>query len=162
MLYILFPTSAQSWKVLFVIYLEIRNNHDMLLHHAPWKQVRIRNTSVPWISDKILCKMNPRYTLFRKAINTKCPLLWQEYKRARNEVTSALRQAKASYFSNMFVEVKNTTMYWKLLKKATNPTQPKTISPLKREDDSLALLDEEKAAFIYFHLFHLLVFSHSH
>ena len=162
MLYILFPTSAQSWKVLFVIYLEIRNNHDMLLHHAPWKQVRIRNTSVPWISDKILCKMNPRYTLFRNAINTKCPLLWQEYKRARNEVTSALRQAKASYFFNMFVEVKNTTMYWKLLKKATNPTQPKTISPLKREDDSLALLDEEKAAFIYFHLFHLLVFSHTH
>ena len=106
--------------------------------------------------------MNQRYKLFRKAINTKCPLLWQEYKRARNEVTSALRQAEASYFSNMFDEVKNTTMYWKLLKKATNPTQSKTISPLKREDDSLALLDEEKAAFIYFHLFHLLVFTHSH
>ena len=106
--------------------------------------------------------MNRRYKLFTKAINMKCPLLWQEYKRARNEVTSGLRQAKASYFSNMFDEVENTTMYWKLLKKATNPTQPKTISPLKREDDSLALLDEEKAAFIYFHLFHLLVFSHSH
>ena len=106
--------------------------------------------------------MNWRYKLFRKAINTKCPLLWQEYKRARNEVTSALRLAKASYFFNMFDEVKNTTMYWKLLKKATNPTQPKTIGPLKREDDSLALLDEEKAAFIYFHLFHLLGFSHSH
>ena len=106
--------------------------------------------------------MNRRYKLFRKAINTKCPLLWQEYKRARNDATSALRLAKASYFSNMFDEVKNTTMYWKFLKKATNPTQPKTISPLKREDDSLELLDEEEAAFIYFHLLHLLVFSHSH
>ena len=96
--------------------------------------------------------MNRRYKLFRKAINTKCPLLWQEYKRARNEVTSALRLDKASYFSNMFDE----------LKKATNPTQPKTIGPLEREDDSLALLDKEKAASFYFHLFHLLVFSHSH
>ena len=46
----------------------------------------------------------------------------------------------------MFDEVKNTAMYWKLLKTATNPTRPKTIGPLKREDDSLALLDEEKAA----------------
>ena len=46
----------------------------------------------------------------------------------------------------MFDEVKNTTMYGKLLKKATNPTRPKTMGPLKREDDSLALLDEEKAA----------------
>ena len=69
----------------------------------------------------------------------------QRYKRARNEVTSALRLAKACYFSKMFDEVKNTTMYWKLLKKATNPTRPKTIGPLKREDDSLGLLDEEKA-----------------
>ena len=74
-----------------------------------------------------------------------------------------LRLAKASYFSNMFDEVKNTTMYWKLLKKATNPTQPKTIGPLKREDDSLnALLDEGKATLFYFHIFQLLVFSHSH
>ena len=62
----------------------------------------------------------------------------------------------------MFDEVKNTTVYCKLLKKATNPSQPKTISPLKREDDSLEPLDEEEAAFIYFHLLHLLVFSHSH
>ena len=76
--------------------------------------------------------MNRRYKLLRKVINTKCPLLWQEYKRARNEVTSALRLAKASYFSNMFDGVKNTTMYWKLLKKATNPTQPKTRSFEKR------------------------------
>ena len=67
----------------------------MLLHHAPWKQVRIRTTSVPWISDKIRYKMNRRYKLFKKAINTKCPLLWQEFKRARNEVTSALRLDKA-------------------------------------------------------------------
>ena len=134
----------------------------MLLHHAPWKQVRIRTTSVPWISDKIRYKMNRRYKLFKKAINTKCPLLWQEFKRARNEVTSALRLDKASYFSTMFDEVKNTTMHWTLLKKATNPTQPKTIGSLEREDDSLVLLDEKKAASFYFHLFHLLVFSHSH
>ena len=73
-----------------------------------------------------------------------------------------LRLVKASYFSNMFDEVKNTSMYWKLLKKATNPTQPKTIGPSKREDDSLALLDEGKATFFYFHIFHLLVFSHSY
>ena len=36
-------------------------------------------------------------------------------------------------------------MYWKLLKNSTNPTRPKTIGPLKREYDSLALLDGEKA-----------------
>ena len=32
--------------------------------------------------------------------------MWQEYKQAGNEVTSALRQAKRSYFSKMCKEVK--------------------------------------------------------
>ena len=58
-------------------------------------------------------------------------LIVEEWKRERNEIISALRLAKASYISNMFEEVKNTTMYWKLLKKAANPTRPKTIGPLK-------------------------------
>ena len=48
----------------------------------------------------------------------------------------------------MFDEVKNTTMYRNLLKKATNRTPPKTIGPLKREEDSLTRLDYEKAALI--------------
>ena len=126
-----------AWQNLF---------NDICNNHAPWKQVEIRSTSAPWISDEIRLKMNRRYKLFKKAINTKCPSLWQEYKRARNEVTSALRLAKASYFSNMFDEVKNTTAYWKLLNKATNPTLRKSIGPLKREDGTLAQSDEEKAA----------------
>ena len=131
-----------AWQNLF---------NDICNNHAPWKQVKIRSTSAPWISDEIRYKMNRRYKLFKKAINTKCPSLWQEYKRARNEVTSALRLAKASYFSNMFDEVKNTTAYWKLLNKATNPTLRKSIGPLKREDGTLAQSDEEKAALMNSH-----------
>ena len=74
--------------------------------HAPWKEVKIRSTSAPWITSDIRFKMNRRYKLFKKAITTKCPLLWQKYKKVRNEVTSALRKAKASHFSKMFKEVK--------------------------------------------------------
>ena len=46
--------------------------------------------------------MNRGYKLFKKAVYTNCPLLWQEHKRARNEIISALRLGKTSYFSNMF------------------------------------------------------------
>ena len=53
--------------------------------------------------------------------------------------------AKASYFSAMFDEVITTEAYWRLLKKATNPKVYKAIGPIKREDDSLAVLDDEKA-----------------
>ena len=79
--------------------------------HAPLKQVKIRSISAPWISNAIRYKMNRRYKLFKAALASKCPKLWQEYKQARNEVTRALRQAKASYFREMFQEVKKTSAY---------------------------------------------------
>ena len=117
--------------------------------HAPLKQVKIRSISAPisapWISNAIRYKMNRRYKLFKAAVASKCPKLWQEYKQARNEVTRALRQAKASCFREMFQEVKKTSAYWNLLNKATNSTTRKCIGPLKRDDGSLALADDEKA-----------------
>ena len=45
----------------------------------------------------------------------------------------------------MFDEVITTETYWRLLKKATNPKDHKAIRPIKCEDDSLAILDNEKA-----------------
>ena len=83
--------------------------------------------------------------MFKAAVASKCPKLWQEYKQARNEVTRALRQAKASYSREMFQEVKKTSAYWNLLNKATNSTTRKCIGPLKWDDGSLALADDEKA-----------------
>ena len=46
----------------------------------------------------------------------------------------------------MFTEVKKTSAYWNFLNKAINPTVHKSIGPLKRDDGSLALTDEEKAS----------------
>ena len=114
--------------------------------HAPLKQVKIRSISAPWISNAIRYKMNKRYKLFKAAVASKCPMLWQEYKQIRNEVTRALRQAKALYFCEMFQEVKKTSAYWNLLNKATNLTTRKCIGPLKRDDGSFALADDEKAS----------------
>ena len=45
----------------------------------------------------------------------------------------------------MFQEVKKTSAYWNLLNKATNSTTRKCIGPLKQDDGSLALADDEKA-----------------
>ena len=45
----------------------------------------------------------------------------------------------------MFDEVITTEAYRRLLKKATNPKVYKAISSIKREDDILAVLDDENA-----------------
>ena len=114
--------------------------------HVPWKEVKIRSRSDPWITNEIRFKINNRYRIFKAALETKCPELWSKYKIARNEVTSALRRAKASYFTKMFEEVKKTSAYWKLINKATNRIERKrAIGPLERNDVKLALMDKDKA-----------------
>ena len=89
--------------------------------------------------------MNRRFKLFKLAVASKCPTKWSEYKRLRNDVTRSKHQAKASYFSDFFSEVKNTSAYWNLVTEATNPKARKSIRPIKKEDETLALTDKEKA-----------------
>ena len=55
-----------AWQNLF---------YNIFNDHAPRKQVKIRNKSAPLISDEMRHKMNRRYKLFKKAVNTKFPLL---------------------------------------------------------------------------------------
>ena len=83
--------------------------------------------------------------LFKAAISSKCPEQWSNYKRVRNEVTSDLRKAKSSYFSTIFNEVKSSSAYWNLLKRATSPKVRKNIGPLKKDDSTLEFTDLGKA-----------------
>ncbi|KAK2554402.1 hypothetical protein P5673_024107 [Acropora cervicornis] len=125
-----------AWKILF---------DDTCNDHAPWKEVRIKSCAPPWLTNDIRFKMNERFKLFKVAMANRCPEAWSAYKRVRNSVTRALRKAKASYFTKMFGEVKNSTSYWNLVNRATNPKSRKAIGPIRRSDDSLALQDKDKA-----------------
>ena len=118
---------------------------DISNEHAPWRVIKARSFSFPWITCEIRHKMNRRYKLFKAAISSKCPEQWSNYKRVRNEVTSDLRKAKSFYFSTVFNEVKSSSAYWNLLKRATNPKVRKNIGPLKKEDGTLEFMDSEKA-----------------
>lgn len=100
---------------------------------VPWKEVKIRSRSDPWITSEIRFKINNRYRIFKAALETKRPELWSKYKIPRNEVTLALRRAKALYFTKMFEEVKKTSAYWKLINKATNRIERKGQLALLRE-----------------------------
>ena len=118
---------------------------DISNEHAPWKEIKARSFSSPWITCEFRHKMNRRYKLFKAAISSKCPEQWSNYKRVRNEVTSDLRKAKSSYFSNTLNEVKSSSAYWNLLKRATNPKVRKNIGPLKKDDGTLEFTNSRKA-----------------
>ena len=112
--------------------------------HAPLKEIKVRSVSSPWINNTIRLKMNRRFKLFKRAVETKDQNTWADYKRLRNEITSDLRKAKAEYFIDQLK--KTTSAYWNVLSKAPNPKVRKKIGPLKRDDNSLAVKDMEKAS----------------
>ena len=131
-----------AWQTLFL---------DICNDHVPYKEVKIRSQSAPWITNEIRYKRNKRFKVFKEAISTKRADKWSEYKKIRNEVISDIRKAKASYFNNMFNEVKDTGAYWNLIKKATNQNIKNKIGPLKRDDGTLALINKDKADLFNFY-----------
>ena len=64
----------------------------------------------------------------------------------RNEIISYLRKAKAAYFRDQLKRAKTTSAYWNVLSKANNHKVTEKIGPLKRDDNSLAVKDTEKAS----------------
>jgi len=110
--------------------------------YAPLKDVKVRSSSLRWITNSIRLKINLRYKLFKLAVNTKCPQSWNEYKRIRNEITTDLRQAKAMNFNELFTEIKTTRAYWNLVRKATAPKKQTIVGPLKTESGYLVVKDD--------------------
>ena len=104
--------------------------------------------SDPWITNEIRRNMNYRYKLFKTAMRTKDVTAWAKYKKVRNEITALLRRAKASFFREKIDSVKSTAAYWKILSEATNPKRRPQIGPIRREANSLAVRDGEKANLI--------------
>ena len=51
----------------------------------------------------------------------------------------------------MFNEVKDAGAYWNLIKKATNQNIKNKIGPFKRDDGTLALINEDKADLLNFY-----------
>ena len=90
--------------------------------------------------------MNQRYKALKKARQLNDPLLWDDYRRLRNKVSTMTKNAKADYYSNLFDEVKTAAAYWRLLKKASGTTMVnRQARQLKRDDGTLTTNDIEKA-----------------
>ena len=94
--------------------------------HAPFREIKIRKHSLPWVTSQIRHLMNRRYKTLLCARKRNCNILWSEYRSLRNQITSEVRRAKSKYFKDQFDKVKDCRSYWKLIKKGTcsQSTQP--------------------------------------
>ena len=84
--------------------------------HAPLKTKRIRNKRSPWITNELLREIYKRDFLKKKAASTNDPLIWKEFKGARNKVNNSIKKAKRKYFSEKLDTSKcNPRKTWRLI-----------------------------------------------
>ena len=62
-----------------------------------------------------------------------------------DEISAQLRRAKASFFREKIDSANSTAAYWKVLSEAKNPKRRPQIGPIRREDNTLAVREDEKA-----------------
>ena len=80
----------------------------------PRKILPPRRRNLPWLNKSLIQSIRRRNCLFKRAHRSKFSLHHSQYKRARNRVTSQLRQAKKNFFSNL--NTSDTKQFWKTIK----------------------------------------------
>ena len=96
-----------SWKHLLM---------SVIDKHAPLKTKRIRNNRSPWITNELVGEIHKRDFLKKKATSTNDPLIWKEFKDARNRVNNSIKKAKRKYFSEKLDASKcDTRKTWRLI-----------------------------------------------
>ena len=80
----------------------------------PKKVLPPRRRNLPWLNKSLVQSMRRRNHLFKRAKRSKLSLHQSQYKRARNRVTSQLRQAKKEFFCNL--NTADTKQFWKTVK----------------------------------------------
>ena len=79
----------QAWKSDF---------NAILDHHAPMRHMRVRQSSVPWLTFDIKKMMKEQDYHKKHAIKYGSHNHWILYQSARNKVNSMMRKAKSDYF----------------------------------------------------------------
>ena len=113
----------------------------------PTKHVTIRPRDLPWINNTIRRLIRKRNRLYKKYKKDRTILNYDEFKQARNEVTSNLRKAKKDYTDSLANKLKTSSLssrdYWKTLKSFIKPSNSVTIPPLLHENTYVADSDEK-------------------
>ena len=70
--------------------------------------------SPPWLSKEIIQRIRKRNYLYKKANGNRNSTSFVQYKRLRNSVVSALRQAKFNYFNHL--DPKSGKTFWRAVR----------------------------------------------
>ena len=96
--------------------------------HAPTKTKRTRDSKSPWITAILKKRMNFRDRLKRKAIKTKDPVIWDQFRIVKNQVNGEINSAKKAYYENAFNNCcGDQRKTWKTINELTSRKSTKTV-----------------------------------
>ena len=88
----------------------------VLENHAPIKNIKIKSRPTPFVDDEIKLAMKERDQLHEQFSQTRFPLDWLNYKKARNTVKFKLRSSEEDYIANQISKCKkNSGALWKII-----------------------------------------------
>ena len=92
--------------------------HGVLDNIAPFREIRTKKKSEPWINSDILAGNRKRDSLFRRYRKDKTRVdLYREYCQLRNRIQRDVKLAKSLYFRNKIEEDRNnSSKLWSHLK----------------------------------------------
>ena len=113
-----------KWKCMFL---------SIVDKHAPLRRTRVCTRSSPWITSELKKRMHNRNIQKIKAIKSKDPIDWMQFRKQRNIVNNEIRLAKQSYYHNSFNEYKvNSRKTWQTINELTSRKSGKeSVTSLK-------------------------------
>ena len=122
------------WKIWQSLFIEV------LDRHAPLRNIRIRATSLPWITQKIKKLMRLRDFHKKRAVKYNSQIDWSKFKETRNKVHLELRLAKKDYFYDkikLSAQSNDVGKSWSLINSLIGKTsKDKNITELCVDDSS--------------------------
>ena len=115
---------------------------------APFKQVRIKTRTEPWMSSEILALISERdKALFNANKSKSNKLLRQEYNMLRNKVQREVKKSKSNYSKDKIEEHKNDPKkLWKQFKSLGYSSKSKVNSKIVLNNDDNICFEPKKIA----------------
>ena len=84
----------EMWDVWKSLFLEAVNKH------ASMRKRKVKSESSPWTTAELRQKMGKRDFLRKQQVKQNSHQVWNDYKKARNEVNASIREARATFFND--------------------------------------------------------------
>ena len=108
---------------------------------APCKTIKVSDRDPPWVNEEIKRLLTVKNKAHTRAKNTNSTVDWANFRKIRNDYTTAIRKRKTDYDNDLDFKISNTSTYtekewWKTVRAFMNKNNAKssTIPPLENND----------------------------